>query len=376
MILSESTPRRLGGWGMLGLFGLAAVMLPVNATWAQKAEEPQKVEAVVKSVEDLSRTTEGASRIQADPFEWTWTMERVTALDDAPKGSVIVRLKSDNSSDVLVSGSIEQAIVQFKKLIGEIEKKSSLAEKDEKRRKVLHEAIEILADLAPRLKSSEGHEKSGGGAGQLMLVIRADGADSPKKPLSKGEKAEIEALRAQVKKLNGELKAKEKELAEAQARLAKLQGLSPDAPQVLGSSDEKVTNKSGLITRERGYTVVRPVEKGAGSRYVTVRPVERGVRREVDIVRLETRSTDEKSPKTGVIKKVDPTKPRVEGTIGSDDGLVEGHKLTIHPSAIGAVKVPQRSDQQRIEELEKKLKELLDEVSDLKKGNSQGASAN
>ncbi len=44
MILSESTPRRLGGWGMLGLFGLAAMMLPVNATWAQKPQQPQKFE--------------------------------------------------------------------------------------------------------------------------------------------------------------------------------------------------------------------------------------------------------------------------------------------------------------------------------------------
>ena len=64
MILSESTPRRLGGWGMLGLFGLAAMMLPVNATWAQKPEEPQKVEVVVKSIEDLSGATDGAAKIQ------------------------------------------------------------------------------------------------------------------------------------------------------------------------------------------------------------------------------------------------------------------------------------------------------------------------
>ena len=42
MIMSGTTPRLLGVWGTLGSLGLAAVLLPVNATWAQKPEEKQE----------------------------------------------------------------------------------------------------------------------------------------------------------------------------------------------------------------------------------------------------------------------------------------------------------------------------------------------
>ena len=42
--------------GTLGSFGLAAVLLPVNATWAQKPEERQEVTIVVKSDEKSPET--------------------------------------------------------------------------------------------------------------------------------------------------------------------------------------------------------------------------------------------------------------------------------------------------------------------------------
>ena len=53
MILTGSSSRLLGVRGVLGLIGMAALMLPVNATWAQKAEEPQEVDVVAKSIVDV-----------------------------------------------------------------------------------------------------------------------------------------------------------------------------------------------------------------------------------------------------------------------------------------------------------------------------------
>ena len=61
MILTGSSSRLLGVRGVLGLIGMAAMMLPVNATWAQKAEEPQKVDVVVKSLEDAINANDGPS---------------------------------------------------------------------------------------------------------------------------------------------------------------------------------------------------------------------------------------------------------------------------------------------------------------------------
>ncbi len=81
----------------------------------------------------------------------------------------------------------------------------------------------------------------------------------------------------------------------------------------------------------------------------------------------------EKQAKPVELKMVEPKERRVEVQIGSDDGLVPGHELKFFSNHPGMAKVP--AEQQRIDDLEKKLKELLDEVTKIKKEKSSSPSA-
>ena len=101
-------------------------------------------------------------------------------------------------------------------------------------------------------------------------------------------------------------------------------------------------------------------------------PVQRRVTVKVNPVKKAAKAVRQKSL-VGEIKKVEPKQRRVELQIGSDDGLVPGHELKLSSSRPGTVKVP--AEQQRIDELEKKLKELLDEVTKIKKEKSKSPSA-
>jgi bla regulator protein blaR1 len=328
MILSESTPRRLGGWGMLGLFGLAAMMLPVNATWAQKSEESKKIAVVVKPIVDVSTTIDGAAEGQVNAGA-SALVDVLTLVDKAADDTVVVNLKIDDSPEIVVSGSLQEVIERLKLILKEVKVKSSLSGREMKLLKPLEEAIEQLARPAPQLKGELRVQKPGGDAEPVSVVIQSIRSDSTQKALSKEEKAEIEKLQAEVKKLNAEMLSKQKALAEAQTRLAKLQGASPDAPH---------------------YVTFRPLEKGMSKSVVVKRHVK------------EVRSVDESSPKAVELKKVDPTKSHFE--IHVDSPISTSVKR----------KAPIPSDQQRIDELEQKLKSLLDEVTTLKQSKSTGDS--
>ena len=51
MIMSGTTPRLVGLWGTLGSLGLAVVLLPVNATWAQKTEEKKEIRVISRATD-------------------------------------------------------------------------------------------------------------------------------------------------------------------------------------------------------------------------------------------------------------------------------------------------------------------------------------
>ena len=94
MIMSGNTPRLLGLWGALGSLCLGGVLLPVNASWAQKPDERQEVKIIVTTdeigpenitiVDDDATTVVGAgpATIIEDGKPETFTFEFKT--DDSP----------------------------------------------------------------------------------------------------------------------------------------------------------------------------------------------------------------------------------------------------------------------------------------------------
>ena len=334
MIMSGTTPRRLGAGGALGALALAAVLLPVGATWAQKPEKPQEVQVVVKSLEDLELTKEGDAVARIETKTGTAELPLIDLVasldnDEDPERRITLRLKTDDSPEVVVSGPIDEAIAKLKKQLGEIAKKSPRSEQDEARMKALKQAVAELGKVAGQVKSIKPGERA---EGKKVLALRHAEVNL-NKPISPEQKAEIDEARVKVKKLTGELAAKQKELAEARGRLAKLEGVP-----------------TGVVVVRRENKVVR------GDR---AKPV--------IVERKEVRKGDDKATTLGDIKKIEGPRHRIELRVGAGAGAKPLPELPGKPGRDGVGAGQDRSEDRRIEELERTLKKLIGEVDSLKK---------
>ncbi len=330
---------------------------------------------------------------------------------DAPQDArIILKLKSDDSPEVAVSGSKEEVIRRLKLMIKELQNKPAHGELDKKLLKALHEAIEEIAKITPPVIGNLHVDKPGNPEDRKVIVIRSIVTDHPsRKPLSNEQKAEIEKLQTHVKKLNAELQAKQKELMEAQAKLSML-GADDGTPRALFlrgngklfvkdgvtvttsrpkkteiSADSKAGVKKLMGAAKSAYADGRYVEcEALAKKVLEIDPNETAASILASKARTERRfrqdQADQKKPVIiedkvtrtvkpqaaviGKIERVNPKDRRVEITIGSHDGLVQGDELKLFTDHPAKGKAP--SDQQRIEELESRLKKLLDEVDSLK----------
>ena len=77
--------------------------------------------------------------------------------DGDEKDQVQVVVKSDDSPDIQVSGSLSQALEQLQKQLAEIKKKSPRSERDEKRLKALDNVLVDLSKIAGQINGAETH---------------------------------------------------------------------------------------------------------------------------------------------------------------------------------------------------------------------------
>ena len=71
------------------------------------------------------------------------------------KDQVQVVVKTDDSPDIQVSGSLSQALEQLQKQIAEIKKKSPRIEQDEKRLKALDNVLGELSKLTGQIEGDK-----------------------------------------------------------------------------------------------------------------------------------------------------------------------------------------------------------------------------
>ena len=132
MIMNGTTPRLRGIWGTLGSLGLAAVLLPVNATSAQKPEEKKEITIIVTADDESAEPTEAVATI--DDGEFTINTNVVaTAEDDGKPTEVRVEVKTDDSTDKVVAESLDQAIKKIKEQIEVIKKETKPGEQQKVR---------------------------------------------------------------------------------------------------------------------------------------------------------------------------------------------------------------------------------------------------
>jgi hypothetical protein len=219
MIMSGTTPRLLGLWGTLGALGLAAVLLPVNASIAQNSDEKKELRIIVKSDDDALAEASAATIVGA-PVEILTV--GVGEGENADAEKFHFEFKTDSSSDKVTADSLDEAIAKINEKIKEIEKSSDSSEPQKARKKALERVVKELESHAKKGKELKAIAQKEKLAKELKrVVVRKVEQD---KKLSAEQKAEIDSLRAKVKDLADSLQAKHRELAEARTKLAKLEG--------------------------------------------------------------------------------------------------------------------------------------------------------
>jgi bla regulator protein blaR1 len=223
MIMNGTTPRLLGMWGTLGSLGLAAVLLPVNATWAQKAEEKKEIVVVFKTDDELAEPVEAVATFDGGPVNVTTNVTATIDEEDGKPAEVRVEVKTDDSSDKVVAESLDQAIKKIKEQIEVIQKETKPDDQQKIRVRALENAIRQLENSARRTKRRD--LLSAKKDDQARVIVDQIGKirEIRTPALTPEKKAEIDKARAKVKELSAALSAKQKELAEAQVKLSKLQ---------------------------------------------------------------------------------------------------------------------------------------------------------
>lgn len=297
MILSGTTRRRTGLPGRLGLFSAAAALLPIGASWAQKADEPVTAKVVIQS--DGSADLLGPVVVEdhaAGKLETT--DENVVVVDVTQEGDQVKRLE--------LSGSLEDVKRQLKVRIGELSKNAEKDPAAKAQAEGLKQALEAIIKATPApLVFTRSPLELKVDTIQAKIDFKSDdlakefSKDDPEKA------GEIAKARDEVAQLTKELSAAVNRLQKAQVRLRKLGGDPGATPNVRWA---------------RTPVTVRVQPRAMAGRPVPVPPGVRAIR----------------------------------GTVKLD---------TTH------------DDQQRLEQLEKRLKGLQDELDQLKKRSAEHAAA-
>ena len=348
MIMTGSSRRLPGLAGKLGLLAVAGAMLPIGATWAQKADDPNEVRVVVKS--DQKRSDDGGDMllhgnlniVTSDAFG-----------DQYSPGSAVVVLRVEGGAKpttVIESGSIDDVVKKLQAQIGELKKGEDSSDAAKERIKALTQAL-------AEIKKAQGAARH--------VTIRSDHPGNvhttqrtPK------DAAEIEKLATEVARLR---KHVESNLKELEAIQTKIRGLGGDPGEVPMVRWRRIANTADA--QARTYTVVRPVEGSQRhvqtyfiAKPITVKPEQVKVYTDVKPSAVKPQVFEFR---TGTVETRKPEKTESDKPSGAATARIH---LSLDPEK---AKASEGLDVTKLEILEKKLKALQDEVERLKKGSAE-----
>ena len=343
MIMSGTTPRLVSAWGALGALALGALLLPVNATWAQTADDKKEVRVVVttdddgKAVVSPSGKTEvtstflvtadcDASAVQtivlsADPVLVTGGagVETGFVVTDDEKSNVQIVIKTDDSSITVTADSIEDALKKLAEQIRTLRTKTASDQKAKAQQEVLLQVVKQLdgqlAEQKKETESGKGEQKS-----QMRFVTRTVENVMKQAPDNPAKKAQIDKARARIEELS-------KALGAAQADLAKLEGNETRITVIAKPSSE--FKFGGKLSENKNIIIHKKADGDAKGELATAH---------------------------GDVK--------VHGLVTKDVKVRSGKPIEVRTFVHG------KSEGDRIDALEQKLNKLLEEVASLKKSKS------
>jgi hypothetical protein len=340
MIMNGATPRLVGVWGTLGSLALGVLLLPVNATWAQKTDDKKEVRIIVKTDDD---TSAGEQVVVAPDTELQYVVARLAeAVDDNGSEQVVVELKSDDHSTTVSAGSIKEAIGKLRQQIKAISDKTPVSEKDRDVIKALEGAIKGLEKAGETIVQPNAARNKAEAAQKLVLRLH-DVKVAHGGAASAGRKADIEAERRKIEKLTQALRDHQRELAEARRKLSELQALAvAEQGRVLSESNLAKSHAHAL----KEIKTLTNVSSGTG-----------------------TGGGSSGSTSTGGSSSTYTTTSKSGGTSASSSSSADGKNpktVTVRARIVGEPDKAQ-ADQKRLADLEKKLDRLLEEVANLRK---------
>ncbi len=318
MIMNGTTPRLLGIGGTLGSLALGLLLLPVNATLAQKSDDKKDVRVIITTDDDAQKSSDEAVVTETKTIRGGGGSGSGFAFGSGVasdgRQEIHLEIRSDDQGASVTASSVDEAITKLKAQIEAIKKKADQSNKDKALVKALERAITELEHAG----EVAGEPKTFGVRAvkpKLAVVRMRELKDGDADKLSAETKAEIEKARNKVHDLAQAVQAKQKELAEA---------------------------RTALVQLERRRSQIALARAAAANARIVV-----------DDARSRTPLTDTRKDVRSLPPMIDTRK--------SADG-----KDAKTPPGRGAGRSDSRADQKRIDELEKKLEKLLEEVARLK----------
>ncbi len=334
MIMTGMSRRSPGLPGRLGLLAVAVALLPLGATWAQAPAE--------------SKDGQGEpGRIRIDSGDLT-----IVARDAefAPDGQILFfgdTQVAPRETIVKLSGPLDDVIPKLEKLIADLKKNPGPSGAGRVR---VEDLEKLLDDLKQKkLPSGDGHR----------VVVKSMKLDAPEllqevhqnvqkhlmvmqEVVPVVKQAQMDRAQQEVRELRATIESSMKKLEAAQARIRELGGEPGETPVI----SWVVKQPSRTVMQ---YVVTRPVPQGRN--HVVTKPVK------IVGIRPEGAKT--------IMKPVDEPKPR-EVTVEVKA------EYKPDPEKQGKQKQPSRSgaaagDSRRIDQIEKRLRELQDELQRMKK---------
>ena len=252
MIMTGTTPRLLGLRGAFTALSLGALLLPMNASWAQKPDEQKEIRVIVKTDDGEERVvkfgdavdskstvvfldepkieTTGTFVYAADPLKLDgekFEFENVFVVDDkaasagktGEKSNITLVLTTDDATVSVSADSVEGALKKITEQLNAIKAKTAPGAQDKVNAEALSQIAKQLEQVAKSNKfgSASASGKAGSTNTNQFVVHRMQDVRTTKS-ISPEKKAEADKMRSKIKELSAELANTQRKLAELEGR--------------------------------------------------------------------------------------------------------------------------------------------------------------
>jgi beta-lactamase regulating signal transducer with metallopeptidase domain len=326
MIMLGTTPRHLSRGSALGALALAAITLPLTPSWAQKPEEHvEEIVTIVRSDQDA-----GAKAVELTNAE------------------VELVVTTDGKTDKIKADSLDKAIDEIKDRIKKALKDSAGSDEAAARVKALKQALENLekskGDLVLRARVRQDGDRK---AEERKIIVRKLETAKQGKPTAE-KKAQIDKAKARVEALRSEMMSIQKKLREAELDFMKIQGDS------LGV----------LEYRPEVHTRVEPVQVRVRTREELSSTADSKAKKAAEHAAVAEVHRKQAAEHAAVAEQTKKLVLELQRKQAAEHAAVAEKLKKLHAETDASLKP---SERERLNLLEKRMAELLEEVAKLKK---------